>query len=279
MPRALIVEDDPTLARVLAMLLKGMGFDTQTINEGTHAVETVRQTQPDLVLLDLMLPGRSGFEICQELKLDRETNLIPIIISTALSQHDSHVHGLRVGANYYLVKPFDMAQLQQAVDHVMAWRRSVEASGAMGEIRFQINSDLQYLEELNRLLSSLLHHSGLTDEQAFELATAVREMGNNAIEWGNRKQVDQPVTVTYRIDPEKVEIVIKDEGSGFNREDLDHAACPDDPTKHMEVRESKGLRCGGFGIFMTRGLVDDLQYNETGNEVTLVKRVKKPAAV
>src|SRR5207302_6038239 len=110
------------------------------------------------------------------------------------------------------------------------------------------------------------------EDQAFELTTAVREMGNNAIEWGNRKQIERPVTVTYRIDRDKIVIVIRDEGSGFNREELPHAACAEDPAKHLSVREEKGLRVGGFGIFMTRGLVDDLQYNETGNEVRLVKR-------
>jgi len=103
-------------------------------------------------------------------------------------------------------------------------------------------------------------------------------MGGNAIEWGNRKQVDRPVTVTYRIDSEKIVIVIRDEGSGFDRANLPHAANPEDVTAHLPVREEKGLRAGGFGIFLTRGLVDELEYNETGNEVRLIKRIAKSAA-
>ena len=122
------------------------------------------------------------------------------------------------------------------------------------------------------MVSSLLHFSGLSEEQASQLMIAVREMGNNAIEWGNRKQIEQPVTVTYRIDSEKVVIVIRDNGSGFDRANLSHAAKAEDVKAHMSVREEKGLRVGGFGIFLTRKLVDELSYNDAGNEVTLLKR-------
>src|SRR5205823_1491526 len=178
-------------------VLKQMGFDSTTLGEGTAAADWVRQHKPDLVMLDLMLPGRSGYDICQELKLDRETNLTPIVMCTALTQHEDMLRGLRVGANYYLTKPFTIDQLKEAVDHAFAQRKELEQSGAHGEIHFQLKSDTQYLEELNRLLSSLLLYSGLSDEQAFHLTTAVREMGGNAIEWGNRKQIERPVTVTY----------------------------------------------------------------------------------
>jgi anti-sigma regulatory factor (Ser/Thr protein kinase) len=100
---------------------------------------------------------------------------------------------------------------------------------------------------------------------------AVREMGLNAIESGHEKQPDRIVTVTYRIDSEKITIVVRDTGPGFNRADLPQAAKPEEPLAHMEVREKMGLREGGFGILMARGLVDDLQYNEKGNEVRLIK--------
>ena len=73
------------------------------------------------------------------------------------------------------------------------------------------------------------------------------------------------------LDPDKITITVRDTGPGFNPNDLPHAAKPGDPLGHLEVREKMGLREGGFGIMIARGLVDELQYNEKGNEVRLVK--------
>ena len=279
MRKALVVEDDVVLAELLAEVLRRMSFEPSVLHEGKHAVEFVRKNQPDLVLLDLMLPDMSGYDICEKLKLDRDTNLIPIIIVTARAGDDDKRTGLRVGANYYLTKPFAIDQLERAVEQVFNWRAELRDTGARGEVHFQLKSDTHYLAELNHLLSSLYLYSGLSQEQAQHLTMAVSEMGTNAIEWGNRKQVDQPVTITYRIDPEKVTIVIRDSGPGFDRSKLKHAAKLDDPTSHLDVRESMGIRVGGFGILMTKGLVDELEYNQAGNEVmTLVKAIYDPAS-
>jgi len=158
---ALIVEDDAMLADLLVAVLKQMGFESTTLGEGTAAADWVRQHKPDLVMLDLMLPGRSGYDICQELKLDRETNLTPIVMCTALTQHEDMLRGLRVAANFYLTKPFTIDQLRHAIDHAFAQRSELEKTGAHGEIHFWLKSDTQYLEELNHLLSSLLLFSGL----------------------------------------------------------------------------------------------------------------------
>jgi DNA-binding response OmpR family regulator len=276
---ALIVEDDEMLADLLATVLRSMDFNPVVFHYGANAPDWVREHRPDLVLLDLMLPDCSGYDICEKIKLDRETNLTPVIIATALTDHSQMVRGLRVGANYYLTKPFNIDQLQYAVDHVLKKRDELIEGGASGEIHFVLKSDSRYLAELNDMMSSLLLFSGLSDDQAYQLSAAVREMGNNAIEWGNRKQIDQPVTITYRIDPEKVTIIIRDSGPGFDRNKLKHAANIEDPTSHLEVRESMGIRVGGFGILMTKGLVDELEYNQAGNEVRMVKRfTKQPAA-
>jgi anti-sigma regulatory factor (Ser/Thr protein kinase) len=218
-----------------------------------------------------MLPDVDGFTICEDLKLDRETNRIPLVMVTALDRHKDKVRGLQVGANYYLTKPFTVDQLNHAIDEALRWRRELEDHGANGEIHFRLQSDTQYLDELNQLLSSLFLFTGLSQPQIRQLTMAVRELGVNAIEWAHKKHLDRIVHVTYRIDSEKVTIVIRDEGPGFDPANLPHAATPDDPVSHMMVRETLGLRDGGFGILLARGLVDDLQYNETGNEVRLVK--------
>jgi DNA-binding response OmpR family regulator len=268
---ALIVEDDPDPGYLLAEYLRRRGYSPTLLTEGLQAIPWVRQNKPELVLLDLMLPDVDGFTVCENLKLDKETNLIPVIMVTALDEHKHKLHGLQVGANRYLTKPFTLEQLNSAINDVAAWREEVRRHGTAGEVHFQLQSDTEYLNELNDLLAALFLHSGLSEAQAKQLTMAVRELGTNAIEWGHQRQVDRIVTVTYRIDAEKITILIRDTGPGFNPNELPHAARTEDPISHMMVRETLGLREGGFGILLARGLVDDLQYNESGNEVRLIK--------
>jgi CheY-like chemotaxis protein len=269
--KALVVEDSPEVGLLLAEYLRRWGFEPTVLAEGKPAVPWAREHLPDLILLDLLLPDVSGFNICENLKLDRDTNLIPIVMVTCLGDHGDRVHGLQVGANRYLPKPFTPEQLHRAVLDACSWRENMRRLGTEGEIHFRFQSDTQYLEELNHLLGALFHFSGLSESQVKQLIIAVREMGTNAIEWGHQKQVDRIVDVIYRIDPEKVTIHIKDSGPGFDPDNLPHAANPEDPIAHMMVRDTLGLREGGFGILLARGLVDELKYNDAGNEVRLIK--------
>jgi two-component system OmpR family response regulator len=269
--KALVVEDEKDTGYLLAEHLRHWGFDPTVVQEGQKAVPWVRHNKPDLILLDLLLPDIDGFAVCETLKLDRETNLIPVIMVTALSADEDKVHGLQVGANRYLTKPFTADELNHAIQDVFTWQEDLRKNGAEGEIRFQLQSDMRYLDELNHLLASLFLFSGLSEPQVKQLTTAIRELGTNAIEWGHKKQLDRILTIDYRIDNEKIHITIRDTGPGFDPNNLPHAANPDDPVAHMMVRETLGLREGGFGILLARGLVDDLQYNETGNEVRLTK--------
>jgi two-component system OmpR family response regulator len=279
--KVLVVEDEPDTGELLAAHLRRWGFEPTVLREGKPAIPWVRLHRPELVLLDLLLPDMHGYQICESLKLERDTNLIPIIMITALSALEDRIRGLQVGANRYLTKPFTPEELHQAIEEALAARAELERHGAQGMIRFHMQSDTRYLEELNQLLSALLLFSGLDATQAKQLTTAVREMGTNAIEWGHRCQVERIVTVDYTIDPEKVTIVVRDTGPGFDPQHLPHAARLEDPTAHLMVRETLGLREGGFGILIARGLVDELSYNEKGNEVRLVKYVSRsspPAA-
>ncbi len=271
--KALVVEDEEDTGQILAELLRRWGFEPTVLTEGKPAVPWVREHHPELVLLDLLLPDieGGGFPICENLKLERDTNLIPVIMITALTGHEDRVRGLQVGANRYLTKPFTATDLSKAIHDAFAWREEVEKRGTGGEVHFHLQSDTQYLDELNGLLSSLLLFSGLPETQARQLTTAVRELGTNAIEWGHQRQVERIVDVTYRIDHEKITISIRDSGPGFDPSRMPHAAREEDPMGHLMVRETLGLREGGYGILLSRGLVDDLHYNEKGNEVRLTK--------
>src|SRR5207248_6218769 len=112
------------------------------------------------------------------------------------------------------------------------------------------------------------------EDEVYQIRYAAIEMIQNAAEWGNRRRKDLMVTIDYEVTDKWLKFVITDEGPGFDRRDLKHAAREDDPVEHIEIREKLGLRHGGFGIFVTRGMVDEFQYNEAGNQVTLKKNFR-----
>lgn len=275
MPTALIVEDHPDQAEVAAKMVQYKGFETIVAETGGAGLALAREVKPELVLLDLMLSDIDGFEVCRLLRSRRDTLLIPIVMITALAGLEHRKRGFRVGANAYLVKPFGIDDLYREIEHAISWRRRLELGRLSGEILLEIDSETAFLEDVNDFLTNLWISTPLTHEQIQQLRHALMEMGQNAIEWGNRHKGDAVVRFTYRIHPDSVEVVIADQGEGFDISRLEHAAKPEDPLAHMEVRERLGLREGGFGLLIARGMVDELRYNDRGNEVTLVKRFSR----
>lgn len=111
-PRILVVEDEPALQETLEYTLTRQGFAVRVTGDGLRALDDARSFQPDLVLLDIMLPGIDGFEVCRLLR--QEMN-VPILILTARDEEIDRVLGLEIGADDYLVKPFSMRELQARI--------------------------------------------------------------------------------------------------------------------------------------------------------------------
>lgn len=274
-PTALIVNDEPSTSAQLASILEDFGFRTLMADTGAGALKAVREEEIDVVLLDLTLPDATGFEICHKLKCDRETNLIPVILVALKDDPRQVLSGLRVGSNGYISKPYTREEVKEAVDNAIAWRHERIESGEQGEITFTLRSEMSFLQETNDLLTDLFAHTPLTERQIKELKQVITEMGGNAIEWGHRKNAELPLRITYRIGSDRVVLIIKDQGPGFDPRNLPHAASEEDPIQHLDVRNELGIREGGFGIMLTKGMVDEFRYNDVGNEVTLVKRFPK----
>ena len=108
--RILVVEDDPDIAELVEHHLSRAGFSTSVVGTGTDALAQIRQ-RPDLVVLDLMLPGLSGFEICRMMRSDPQTASVPIIMLTARAEEEARVQGLELGADDYVTKPFSPREL------------------------------------------------------------------------------------------------------------------------------------------------------------------------
>jgi DNA-binding response OmpR family regulator len=269
---ALIVEDHPEQAGLVSRILQLRSFSPLIAADGETALLLAQKHMPDVVLLDLMLPDINGFDVCRRLRSDRATMLVPVVMLTALDDLQHRVHGFRVGANAYVTKPYGVDQLFEAIETARAWRRSMLQRSLHGEVHVELNSEITLLKDLNDFLMNVCRTTPLSNDQVMQIRQAVMEMAQNAIEWGNRHQSDRLVNITYRVYDGHVEIVIRDQGAGFDRDDLPHAAAPDDPFSHLDVRDKLGLRAGGFGMLICQGMVDEMRYNRPGNEVTLLKR-------
>jgi two-component system response regulator MtrA len=106
--RVLVVDDDPALAEMLTIVLRGEGFDPAVVSEGTKALPALRALKPDLVLLDLMLPGMNGIDVCKAIRAESG---VPIVMLTAKTDTVDVVLGLESGADDYVVKPFKPKEL------------------------------------------------------------------------------------------------------------------------------------------------------------------------
>ena len=114
-PSVLVVEDEPAQREVLAYNLEAEGFDVAKAETGDEALVLVTETQPDVIILDWMLPGVSGIEICRRLKANATTKAIPVIMLTARSEEADLVRGLETGADDYMVKPYSVIELMARV--------------------------------------------------------------------------------------------------------------------------------------------------------------------
>ncbi len=135
--RILLVEDEPALVLTLTDRLEAERFEIETAGDGERALARLGQASFDLVILDVMLPGRDGFEVCRDLRA-RGLSL-PVLMLTARAQVVDRVVGLRLGADDYLVKPFDMSELLARIEALL--RRGRPAAGraertyAFGDVR------------------------------------------------------------------------------------------------------------------------------------------------
>jgi DNA-binding response OmpR family regulator len=104
--RALIVEDDPDIGQLLAHYLEKAGFTSTLLTNGRDVVPGARRAPPDIIILDVMLPGMDGLEVCRALRADAETARVPVIMLTARSEESDRIVGLELGADDYITKPF-----------------------------------------------------------------------------------------------------------------------------------------------------------------------------
>ena len=138
-PPKILVVDDHAVSRMTAAALLGMeGYEVIEADSGYTAIEMVAQKQLDLILLDVMMPGMDGFQVCQLLKEDEHTRLIPVILITALNDKRSRIQGIEAGADDFLIKPFDRLELAARVKSLVRQKRLNEDLDHAEKVLFSI---------------------------------------------------------------------------------------------------------------------------------------------
>ena len=124
--KILVVDDEEHILELISYNLEAIGYETITAKDGNKALEIAKNEKVDLILLDLMLPGKDGYDVCREIRGMKETKAIPIIMLTAKGEEIDKIHGLELGADDYITKPFSIRELTARVKAVMRRYVAVE---------------------------------------------------------------------------------------------------------------------------------------------------------
>lgn len=189
--RILVVEDDAAIRRGLVDALAFAGYETLAAGDGTEGLRMAVRTGYDLLILDLVLPGQSGFDILAEVRTTRPT--MPVIVLTARGDEADRVRGLSLGADDYVVKPFSIKELLARVDAVL--RRSPERAVDLNAIRFAGGT-----ANLSRM--EIEFDDGRRCEISEREAELLRYLAGNA---GRAIAREELLRRVWRIDPNKIE--------------------------------------------------------------------------
>ena len=169
----LVVDDDPFILRLLEIELRASGFEVRTASDGAEGLARALQERPDLVLADVMMPNVDGFELTRRLRADPRTAGVPVIMLTARALSADKVEGLAAGADDYLVKPFDVAELVARIRGVIRRTREMRAqsplTGLPGNVRIEEEIEARVREgrDFALLYADLDHFKAYNDHYGF----------------------------------------------------------------------------------------------------------------
>ncbi|MBD2436036.1 response regulator transcription factor RpaB [Nostoc sp. FACHB-110] len=225
--KILVVDDEPSIRQILKTRLSMIGYDVISASNGEEALEAFRAYDPDLIVLDVMLPRLDGYEVCQELRKESD---VPIIMLTALGDICDRITGLEIGADDYVVKPFSPKELESRIARVLKRLKKTRASNAsspgiihLGKIIIDTNKRQVYKDNERlrltgvefSLLEWLVSHSG----EVFSRSEILQQV------WGytSEDRVDTRVVDVhiYRLrakledDPNNPKLLLTARGSGY----------------------------------------------------------------
>jgi CheY-like chemotaxis protein/anti-sigma regulatory factor (Ser/Thr protein kinase) len=273
MNRILVVDDDDTTRLVIRSVLGKAGFSVDEAVDGVEALARLGTDRWELMLLDVWMPRMTGLDLLTAL---RSLEQAPrVVVMTSDDAPETLLKAVREQAFSYVHKPIDPQTLVATVREALAAPEPprIEVLSARADwVELMVPCSREAVNRIEPVMARL--DTSLPLELRESIGFAFRELALNAVEWGGKLDPTRRVRISCLRAKRMILYRIADPGSGFNIDELTHAAIgqpPDDPIAHMEVREAKGLRPGGFGLMSVREIVDELIYNEQRNEVVFVK--------
>lgn len=271
----LLVGAGPSLRLLFDAAVSSGDFDVVEAELGADAEERLRARSFDLVLLESASAERAVEQIKALRAVRRESKVIAVSGDPAT---EGLLEAMREHVFAYFRAPIDAGEVAAAIGRAVDapdWQDGIEVVSARPEwITLRLRCHRATADRVMGFLEQV--HLELAAEDREALGTAVREILLNAVEHGGGLDPRKRVEMSRIRARDLVLYHVVDPGGGFSFEGLSHAAVsnpPDDPAAHARRREELGMRPGGFGILLSRSLVDELLYNERGNEVVLLKRL------
>ena len=271
--RVVVCERDQQIARRVEAVLSNV--EIEQVYNLPALLSAVESKPADLVLTSREDSGKENVDVLRQIQKLSAPGSTKVIIISRESIRDDIIAAMRARAFCYFSKPYFEAAFDEILRHSASsseWEDSIQVSSATPAwLRVIARCELSTADRLIQFMNEI---SDLDGKERESMGFAFKEILMNAMEYGGRFNRERLVEASCVRGKRMILYRIRDPGDGFSLEELTHAAIsnpPDDPVRHLEVRDSMGIRPGGFGVLLTKKLVDDLIYSEQGNDVLLIK--------
>jgi anti-sigma regulatory factor (Ser/Thr protein kinase)/ActR/RegA family two-component response regulator len=277
MSRILIIDTQIPVSREIGEILAAAGLPFEYAAGHIDALHRLRCRAFSVIITGADGVIEEALALLEEMRLIRPS--LKCIVLAPYSTPNEIIAALRARVFGCFTPPFDAEEIACVAQNAATGDESNEdievLSARPGWIAVRVNCRLATAD---RLMSFAREFAAQLPETARqEIMLALREILVNAMEHGAKFNPDQVVEVNAIRTARTMTFRVRDPGAGFRKEAIDHAVHSDDPTAHIMQRNQQGMRAGGYGMLLAAGTVDELIYNETGNEVILIKYLDSPA--
>lgn len=274
----LTIGQAPLITRLLQEVAVNYGerLHCDNVRDAQECLQRIQGKAYDLIVTDAHTNGAVDVALLRQLRQDSPATKV-IVLASASTPTDV-IEAMLEHAFSFFSAPFEPSEIAEMVARALElpeWDDGIEVLSALPRwITLRVKCRLLTASRVIRFLREM--RSELALEIRERIGIAFREMLLNAIEHGGKFDPQQTIKVSCVVSAHALVYHIEDPGPGFSLENLPHAAISnpaDDPTQHILIRAEQELRAGGFGIMITKDMVDELFYNEKGNEVLLIKHL------